>query len=130
MPEEFEKKITNLKIARNNLLTFHKILIDREKSELERVTGSVTAGQFLNLLLNDERFEWLRTISRLVVKIDEAFELNDGITPEIVEEYQSEMIAMFDASEANVEFKRLIDKRLLHLPEAERLRSEITRLLE
>jgi len=66
--EDFEKRLLKLKMARNNLLAFHKILIDYERQSMERASGAVTAGQFLNLLLNDERFEWLRTISRLVAK--------------------------------------------------------------
>ncbi len=130
MPDEFEERLKRLKIVRDNLLSFHKILIDRERMEMERVSGAVTAGQFLNLLMNDENFEWLRTISRVVVKIDQAFELNDGITPDLVTKYEIEIAQMFDGSDSNEEFKRLVADRLAVLPEAEKLKIEIEALLE
>ncbi len=129
MPDEFEERLKRLKIVRDNLLSFHKILIDRERMEMERVSGAVTAGQFLNLLMNDENFEWLRTISRVVVKIDQAFELNDGITPDLVTKYEIEIAQMFDGSDSNEEFKRLVADRLPVLPEAEKLKIEIEALL-
>ena len=127
---EFEQKKGELKDARDKLLTFHKILIDRERKEMERMSGAVTAGQFLGLLMNDERFQWLRTISKLVVRIDEAFELDDGIPPEMVHNFRLEIASMFDDSESESEFKVLVRERMEKLPEADLLRQEIRALSE
>jgi hypothetical protein len=73
-----------LKYARNLLLSLHKSLIDHERSGYEMVHGRLNAGQFLNVLLEDENFAWLRKFSMLIVEIDEMFDLKDGLTDEMV----------------------------------------------
>jgi hypothetical protein len=45
----------------------------------------VSSGQFLQVLLNDESFSWLRKFSTLIVEIDEMLDLNDGFTEEMVD---------------------------------------------
>ena len=73
-----------LRYARNILLSLHKSLIDFERAGYERIHGRLNAGQFLNVLLEDESFVWLRKFSMLIVEIDEMFDLKDGITDEMV----------------------------------------------
>jgi len=73
-----------LRYARNLLLTLHKSLIDFERAGYENVHGKLNAGQFLNVLLEDENFAWLRKFSMLIVEIDEMFDLKDGISDEMV----------------------------------------------
>lgn len=127
---DFESKTADLKQARDKMLGFHKLLIDHERSEIERVAGKITAGQFLNLLMNDDRFEWLRTISKLVVRIDEAFELSDGFPPELLDKLWNEFSGMFDDSESNSAFKILVTERMEILPEAEVIRQELRLLIK
>lgn len=74
-----------LKAGRDGLLGLHKILVDRERARYEAVNGSVTSGQFLNLLLEDSDFAWLRTFSTLIVDIDEMFAQKDGFGSEAVD---------------------------------------------
>ena len=73
-----------LKYARNILMTLHKSLIDFERAQYEMVHGKLNASQFLNLLLEDEKFAWLRKFSMLIVEVDEMFDLKDGISAEMV----------------------------------------------
>jgi hypothetical protein len=73
-----------LRYARNILLSLHKSMIDFERTSYEAVHGTLNAGQFLNLLLEDPQFSWLRKFSMLIVEIDEMFDLKDGITNEMV----------------------------------------------
>ena len=73
-----------LQYARNILLSLHKSLIDFERAAYERVNGPMNAGQFLNTLLEDQNFAWLRKFSMLIVEIDEMFDLKDGITDDMV----------------------------------------------
>jgi hypothetical protein len=73
-----------LRYARNVLLSLHKSMIDFEKAAYESVHGQTNPVQFLNLLLEDESFSWLRKFSILIVEIDEMFDLKDGITNEMV----------------------------------------------
>jgi len=91
-----------LKNGRNGLLKLHKSLLDRERAIYEGINGSVNAGQFLNLLLENEDFAWLRKFSTLIVEIDEMFDQKDGITDDGVELHIKklrELISMKDEDE-------------------------------
>jgi len=84
------------------LLTLHKSLIDFERAAYENVHGRLNAGQFLNVLLEDENFAWLRKFSMLIVEIDEMFDLKDGISDEMVSSNLkkiAELVGMQDEDE-------------------------------
>ncbi len=67
--EQARQRLTEL---RQILLTLHKALLDSERTAYELVHGAVpSAGAFLQLLINDPWFEWLRPITTLLVQIDE-----------------------------------------------------------
>ena len=91
-----------LRYARNLLLTLHKSLIDFERASYENVHGKLNAGQFLNVLLEDENFAWLRKFSMLIVEIDEMFDLKDGISDEMISSNLkkiTELVGMQDGDE-------------------------------
>ena len=68
--ERARQRLTEL---RQILLALHKALLDSERTAYELVHGTVpSAGAFLQLLINDPWFEWLRPITVLLVQIDEA----------------------------------------------------------
>lgn len=55
------------------LIEQHKVLLDRERGEYEKIHGPVSGpGLLLTLVLGDPHFAWLKQISGLVVAIDEA----------------------------------------------------------
>lgn len=56
---------------RRLLLQLHKTLIDWQRLDYERVHGRLQTTQLLNVLFNDEAFAWLRSMSGLIVRIDE-----------------------------------------------------------
>jgi hypothetical protein len=60
--------------VRHGLLELHKALLDGEREQYERIHGRVTAGKMLQLALQDPRFAWLRSMSELIVRIDELLE--------------------------------------------------------
>jgi len=62
-----------LKKSRNHLLSLHKSLVDFERARYEAFNGTVTSGQFLNVLLEDESLSWLRRFSTFIVDVDEMF---------------------------------------------------------
>jgi len=80
-----------LKSGRNRLLDLHKSLVDRERTTYESLNGPVTSGQFLNLLLEDPEFVWLRKFSTLIVDIDEMFAQKDGFDNKAVDAHLSKM---------------------------------------
>jgi len=62
----------DLKMLRNDLLRLHGALLAAERDAHERQYGRVAPGEMLQMLINDENFQWLRPISGLVADIDEA----------------------------------------------------------
>lgn len=68
--DESRELLVNL---RDLLLEQHKLLLDREAAEYEKVHGPVGGPRpLLALVLGDPHFAWLKQISTLVVEIDEA----------------------------------------------------------
>jgi hypothetical protein len=59
---------------RRTLLHLHKTLLDWERTAYERVHGRVSGHELLHAILNDPQFAWLRPVSELIVRIDEALE--------------------------------------------------------
>jgi len=91
-----------LRDARDLLLKLHKNLVDHERAIWEGINGPATSGQFLNLLLEDPDFAWLRRFSTLIVDIDEMFAQKDGYPAENVELHirkLRELISMNDEDE-------------------------------
>ena len=56
---------------RRLLLQLHKTLIDWQRADYERVHGRLQTTQLLGVLFNDATFAWLRSMSGLIVRIDE-----------------------------------------------------------
>ena len=59
---------------RKLLLELHKTLIDWQRTDYERVRGRLQTTQLLNVMFNDPEFAWLRSMSGLIVRIDEALD--------------------------------------------------------
>ncbi len=54
------------------LLRLHKALLDDERVSYERVHGRIASnGEFLQLVLGDAWFTWLRPLSQLMARLDE-----------------------------------------------------------
>jgi len=80
MPERARERLVGL---RNGLLRLHKSLLDSERASYERdIQRIASTGQFLNLVLNDPWFTWLRELSQFIVVVDEALDLEEAPTAE------------------------------------------------
>jgi len=67
---------------RNELLKLHKALLDSERASYERDVERISStGQYLNLVLNDPWFDWLRALSQFIVLVDETLDFEDPATP-------------------------------------------------
>jgi len=97
--------VETLKYGRNILLSLHKSLIDFERGRYENLHGRLNASQFLNLLLENEEFAWLRKFSMLIVEIDEMFYLRDGISQEMVATNLSKMRQLVSMDDLDENFK-------------------------
>jgi hypothetical protein len=59
-------------VIRDELLELHRLLLEEVRRDYEREHGKVTPGQYLDLLVNDEAFAWLRSLTALIVELDES----------------------------------------------------------
>ena len=107
-----------LKYARNILLGLHKNLVDFERRRYEAVHGLQGAGQFLNVLLENEDFAWLRKFSMLIVEIDEMFDLKDGVTPEMVTANLAKISELVNMTEDDEYFRSKYQYAIQTDPEA------------
>jgi hypothetical protein len=58
--------------VRTTLLRLHKTLLDFERLGYERARGKIaTSYAFLQLVMNEPGFAWLRQLSELIVEMDE-----------------------------------------------------------
>jgi hypothetical protein len=68
---------------RNGLLRLHKSLMDLERAAYERDVERITSsGQYLNLVLNDPWFSWLRELSQFIVLVDETLAQEEPVGAE------------------------------------------------
>lgn len=96
------EKSERLRGARDLLLKLHKNLVDHERAIWEGINGPATPAQFLNVLLEDQDFTWLRKFSTLIVDIDEMFAQKDGFAAEAVDlhlEKLRDLVSMKDEDE-------------------------------
>lgn len=74
---------SRLQELRTALLHLHKTLIDWQRAEYELDHGAMPPMQLLQVIFNDEQFAWLRSMSGLIVRIDEALEAKPPETPAV-----------------------------------------------
>lgn len=68
---------------RNGLLRLHKVLMESERAAYERDVAQIaSSGQYLNLVMNDPRFSWLRELSQFVVMVDEMLAQKEPVAEE------------------------------------------------
>ncbi|WP_395730194.1 hypothetical protein [Prosthecobacter sp.] len=72
-----------LPALRNQLLSLHKLLMNAERAAYEAEGNEIRSPmEFLKLLMEHERFAWLRQLSQCVVMMDEAMEEKPPVTKE------------------------------------------------
>lgn len=118
-----------LKTSRNILLKLHKSMLDLERELYEGIHGKQTPAQFLNLLLEDEDFSWLRKFSMLIVEIDEMFDLKEGHSDGMVAANLAKVRELVGMAETDEYFKAKYQFSIQRDPNAAGLHSELKVLL-
>jgi hypothetical protein len=67
---------------RRLLLQLHKTLIDWQREDYEGQYGRLQTTQLLQVIFNDPQFAWLRSMSGLIVSIDEALDIKTAVVSE------------------------------------------------
>jgi hypothetical protein len=117
-----------LKNARNLLLKLHKSMIDLEREMHEGIHGKLNSSEFLNLLLEDEDFAWLRQFSMLIVEIDEMFAQKEVILVEMIDANLAKVRELVDMTEPEEYFRAKYQFALQRNANAAGLQSELKAL--
>jgi hypothetical protein len=80
--------------VRRGLFRLHKALIDSERAVFEQLHGPQSNGQFLQALIGDAHFEWLRPFTGVIVAMDEALATREPIPPEQVRRFVGDAAAL------------------------------------
>ena len=92
---------------RNVLLRLHKSLLDSERAAYERDIERITStAQFLNLVLSDPWFTWLRELSQFIVVVDETLDLDEAPTSEEADRLIGQARDLVAPCETAVGFRR------------------------
>ena len=99
---------TRLKTLRDGMLRLHKSLLELQRADYVRdVAPITTTGQYLNLVLDDPAFHWLRELSAFIVIIDESLaQKTPLITEEDAERLLSRTRALLSPAEEGSGFAR------------------------
>ena len=104
MPGHAAKQLTGL---RNGLLRLHKCLLDSVRAAYERdVERIASSSQYLDLVLNDPWFAWLRELSQFIVLVDETLDFEDPATPADAERLIAQARSLIAPSENGSVFGR------------------------
>lgn len=114
MPDVARARLTDL---RNGLLRLHLNLLDSERAAYERdVRRIASTGEYLNLVLNDPWFAWLRELSQFIVLIDETLDFADPPTPADADRLIARARALVTPSETGAGFARRYDEAMQRDP--------------
>jgi hypothetical protein len=116
MEDPTRSRLTTL---RNGLLRWHKSLLDVERAAYERdVERITTTGQYLQLVLDDPWFAWLRQISQFIVIVDETLAQKEPATPADAVRLIGKARELLLPSESGAEFARQYDRAMQRDPAA------------
>jgi hypothetical protein len=113
---------------RRLLLQLHKTLIDWQRTEYESAHGRLQTTQLLNVMFNDPAFAWLRSMSGLIVRMDEALEVKPP-KPEIETGPLVAAAKELVAPEAGTPYAQRYHAALQELPDAVLAHRDLVTLL-
>jgi len=127
MANRTRERLTHL---RNGMLRLHKSLLDSEKAAYERdVERITTTGQYLNLVLNDPWFAWLRPMTALIVQIDEWLDGKEQ-SPDVAEMLLAQVRDRMRPDEEGAEFQQRYHRLLQEEPAVAVAHAQVRKLVQ
>jgi hypothetical protein len=112
------------------LLHLHKALLDDERVSYERVHGRIPSnGAFLQLVLGDAWFAWLRPLSQLMVRLDELVEEGEASSRAEIMDLLTSARTLLTPTEEGEEFGRQYHDALQRGPDVVLAHAAVTALL-
>ena len=125
-----EKTRQQLLNVRTVLLRLHKTLLDFEREAYERDHGKLgNSYQFLQLVMSDPWFAWLRQLSELIVEMDELLAAKDTPDENTGLALIRQASILLTPNEAGGEFQRKYFAAMQQSPEVVLAHSEFANVL-
>ena len=125
-----EKTREQLRNVRGVLLGLHKTLLDFEREAYEREQGKISNSyEFLNLVMNDPWFAWLRRLSELIVEMDELLAAKESPQETTGSALIRQSRLLLTPDESGDEFQRKYFGAMQHSPEVVLAHAEYAKVL-
>jgi hypothetical protein len=125
-----EKTRQQLTQVRTVLLRLHKTLLDFERDGYERAHGKIANSYaFLQLVMSDPWFAWLRQLSELIVEMDELMAAKETPREATAVALTQQASILLTPSETDGEFQRKYFTAMQQSPEVVLAHSEFAALL-
>ena len=132
---ESEEKLSQataekLRAIRAAMLRLHKTLLERERDTYERAHGKIGSSyEYLNLVMHEQAFAWLRQLSELIVQIDEALDGRETPSEAAANALILQSRLLLTPNEGGAEFQRKYFTSVQESPEVVLAHAEFARLL-
>lgn len=125
-----ETTVEKLRAVRHVLLRLHKSLLDFERQSYERGHGRINNSyEFLNLVMQNPWFAWLRQLSELIVQMDELLDAREGAAETTAVALIEEARLLLTPAELGEEFQRKYFAAVQQSPEVVIAHAEFARVL-
>ncbi len=110
------------------LVRLHSVLLNRERCAYETRRGPVTPHDLLPLLLHDEHFAWLRSLSTLMAQIDALVDSDEPVVARDAQRLFRETYRLLKSGESGAFQAKYIDA-LQESPDVVMTHAEVSKLL-
>lgn len=125
--EKTRQQLTNV---RQVLLQLHKTLLEFERQAYERAHGRISNSyQFLQLVMSDPWFSWLRQLSELIVEMDELLAAREPPSESTALALMEQSRMLLTPAETGSEFQRKYFTAIQQSPEVVVAHSEFANVL-
>ncbi|MEP6819371.1 MAG: hypothetical protein ABJA18_07535 [bacterium] len=116
--------------VRSALLLLHKTLLDFERDGYERARGKIdNSYAYLQLVMSDPWFAWLRQLSELIVEMDELLAAKETPSEATAQALIQQATILLTPSEAGSEFQKKYFAAMQQSPEVVLAHSEFAAVL-
>jgi hypothetical protein len=125
-----EKTRQHLTSVRTVMLRLHKTLLDFERANYEREQGKIgNSYEFLQLVMSDSWFAWLRQLSELIVEIDELLAAKETPREVTAQALVQQASILLTPSESGTEFQKKYFAAMQQSPEVVLAHAEFAKVL-
>ena len=96
---------------RQTLVELHRVLLEAERRDYERLHGRLSDGEFLEVVIKDPDLRWLGALTTLIVSLDELGEQTPG------RQFVAHIRKLLMPTPGGDEFNRKYDASLQRNPE-------------